>query len=116
MMRTDKTCQQSKMATLPVHFVSTAKQNPSMSVAAIYIRSRDSVVGTATGYGLDDRGVGVRVPVGSTQHPIQWVPGVLSLRVKRPGREAHHSPPACAEITKYGSIHPLPHTPSWRSA
>jgi hypothetical protein len=28
------------------------------------IRSRDSAVGVATGYGLDDRGVGVRVPVG----------------------------------------------------
>jgi glutamine synthetase len=28
-------------------------------------RSRDSVVGTATSYGLGDRGVGVRVPVGS---------------------------------------------------
>jgi hypothetical protein len=27
--------------------------------------SRDSVVGIATGYGLDDREVGVRVPVGS---------------------------------------------------
>jgi hypothetical protein len=27
--------------------------------------SRDSVVGIATGYGLDERGVGVRVPVGS---------------------------------------------------
>jgi hypothetical protein len=25
---------------------------------------RDSVVGIATGYGLDDRGVGVQVPVG----------------------------------------------------
>jgi hypothetical protein len=30
------------------------------------IRGRDSIVGTATGYGLDDGGVGVRVPVGST--------------------------------------------------
>jgi hypothetical protein len=29
------------------------------------IGSRDSVVGIAAGYGLDDRGVGVRVPVGS---------------------------------------------------
>jgi hypothetical protein len=28
-------------------------------------RSRDSAVGIATGYGQDDRGVGVRVPVGS---------------------------------------------------
>jgi hypothetical protein len=27
--------------------------------------SRDSVVGIATSYGLDDRGVGIRVPVGS---------------------------------------------------
>jgi hypothetical protein len=27
--------------------------------------SRDSVVGIASGYGLDDRGVGFRVPVGS---------------------------------------------------
>jgi hypothetical protein len=27
--------------------------------------SRDSAVGIATGYGLDDRGVGVRVPLGS---------------------------------------------------
>jgi hypothetical protein len=29
------------------------------------LRSRDSAVGTATGYGLDDRGVGVRAPVES---------------------------------------------------
>jgi hypothetical protein len=28
-------------------------------------RTRDSVVGIVTSYGLDDRGVGVRVPVGS---------------------------------------------------
>jgi hypothetical protein len=31
----------------------------------LFDRSRDSVVGIATGYGLDDRGVGVRVLVGS---------------------------------------------------
>jgi hypothetical protein len=30
-----------------------------------FTRSRDSVVGIATSYGLDGRGVGVRVPVGS---------------------------------------------------
>jgi hypothetical protein len=29
------------------------------------LTSRDSLVGIAIGYGLDDRGVGVRVPVGS---------------------------------------------------
>jgi hypothetical protein len=29
----------------------------------------------------------------TTQAPIQWVPGVLSLGVKRPWREADHSLP-----------------------
>jgi hypothetical protein len=36
--------------------------------------------------------------------------------VKRPGREADHSPPTSTEVKKMWSIHPLPHTPSWRSA
>jgi hypothetical protein len=75
--------------------------------------SRDSVVGIATAYGLDDRGIGVRVPVGliifstlsraalrPTQHPIQWVPGALSKEVKRLGSEADHSPPTSAEVKK----------------
>jgi hypothetical protein len=86
-----------------------------------------SAVGIAPGYGLDDRGVRVWVPVGSrmipsphrlgrTQSSIEWVPGALSPGVKWPGREADHSPPTSAEVKKYGSIHPLPHTPPWRSA
>jgi hypothetical protein len=33
-----------------------------------------------------------------TQPPVQWVPGALSLGVKRPGREADHSPPSSAEV------------------
>jgi len=33
-----------------------------------------------------------------TQPPIQWVPGALSLQVKRQGREADHSPPSSAEV------------------
>jgi hypothetical protein len=32
-----------------------------------------------------------------TQPPIQQVPEVLSLEVKRPGSEADHSPPSSAE-------------------
>jgi hypothetical protein len=39
-----------------------------------YTESRDSSVGIATGYDLDDRGVGVRVPVGqefSLPHVVQ---------------------------------------------
>jgi hypothetical protein len=35
--------------------------------------------------------------LGPTQPPIQWIPGVLSLRIKRPGREADHSPPHIVE-------------------
>jgi hypothetical protein len=33
-----------------------------------------------------------------TQPPIQWLPGVLSLGVKPPGREADHSPPSSAVV------------------
>jgi len=41
-----------------------------------------------------------RTALGPTQPPIQWVPGVLSLGVKRPGREADHSPPSSAEVNE----------------
>jgi hypothetical protein len=57
-----------------------------------------SIVGIATGYGLDDRGLGVRVfstsskpALGSTQPPIQWTPMALSQGVKRSGCEADHT-------------------------
>jgi hypothetical protein len=64
-----------------------------MYVGIIQLESRESVVGIIISYGLEDRGVGVRAPVlsriffslhrsdrpwGSTQPPIQWVPGALS--------------------------------------
>jgi hypothetical protein len=56
--------------------------------------------------GFDSRrGLGIflfttasRTALGPTQPPTQWVPGALSLGVKRPGREAHHSPPSRAEV------------------
>jgi hypothetical protein len=71
-----------------------------------------SSVGIALGYGLDGRGSRVRflagagnfslhhrVPaLGPTQPPIQWVPRALSLGVKRPGREADHSPPSSGDV------------------
>jgi hypothetical protein len=51
------------------------------------------------------RGLGIflfttasRTALGPTQPPIQWVPGALSLGIKRPGREADHSPPYIAEV------------------
>jgi hypothetical protein len=39
-----------------------------------------------------------RIALEPTQPPIQWLPGALSLRVKRPGCEADHSPPSRAEV------------------
>jgi hypothetical protein len=75
--------------------------------------SRDSSVGMVLGYGMDDRDSRVIFPVGlgnfllttvfrttlrPTQPPIQWLPEVLSLGVKRPGREADHSPPSSVEV------------------
>jgi hypothetical protein len=77
-------------------------------------KSRSDAVGMATGYVLDDRGVGVRVPIGSrifsfpqrrpalglAQPPLQWALETLSLGVKRKGSEAGHSPPTRAEVKK----------------
>jgi hypothetical protein len=56
---------------------------PSNLSSYMQFKSRDSSVGTATGYGLDDRGVGVRVPVGtrifsSTRRP-DWFWGSPNL-------------------------------------
>jgi hypothetical protein len=56
--------------------------------------------------GFDSRrGLGIfsfttvsRTALGPTHPPIQWIPGALPLGVKRPGREADHSPPSRAEI------------------
>jgi hypothetical protein len=48
--------------------------------------------------------------------PIQWVPGALSPGIKRPGREADHSPPDSTEVKKMWIYTSIPHTPSWRSA
>jgi hypothetical protein len=71
--------------------------------------SRGSAVGLTTGCGLDNRGVGIRVPVVSfrpalryTQPPIQWLPGALSPGggVKRQGYEANNALPTSVEVKK----------------
>jgi hypothetical protein len=74
--------------------------------------SRDSSVGIATDYRLDDRiesrwGLGIflfhtvsRPALGPTHPPIQWVLGVLSLGVRRQVPEADHSPPSSTEVKK----------------
>jgi hypothetical protein len=81
-------------------------------------------VGIATGYGLEDREVGVQVPVGSRflsspRRPdrltTQLIPGALSPRVKRPVRKADHSDPTSVEVKKiwiYTTTLPPPPFPS----
>jgi hypothetical protein len=49
-----------------------------------YIWSRDCVFGIATGYGLDDREVGVRVPVGSRIFSSSSRPDQLWVHRKYP--------------------------------
>jgi hypothetical protein len=50
--------------------------------------------------------------LGPTQPPIQWVPGALSLGVKRLGHEADHSSPSSSEVKNawsYTSAPPISH-------
>jgi hypothetical protein len=68
-----------------------------------------SVVGIATGYGLDGPGIEYRwgrdfphlsrTALGPTQPPVQWVP-CLSRGKERPRREADPSPPSSAVVMK----------------
>jgi hypothetical protein len=77
------------------------------------MESRDSSVGIALGYGLDDGGSRVRFPTeagnfslhhrvqnGSGAHPASYPVGTRGSYpgVKRPGREADHLPPSSAEV------------------
>jgi hypothetical protein len=96
-----------------VLFTDLFSPSVTIPVAPMITVSRDSSVSTALGSGLDDRGSMVRFPAGagnfSLHHRVQngygaypasyqWVPEALSVGVKRPGREADHSPPSSAEV------------------
>jgi hypothetical protein len=77
------------------------------TVCTGYRESRDNSVSIApVVIGFNSRrGMGIslfttvsKTALGPTQPPIQRVPWVLSLEVKRPGHEADHSPPFSAEV------------------
>jgi hypothetical protein len=81
-----------------------------------------------------------RPALGPSQPPVQWIPGVLSPGVKRPGRDADHSPhlvprlsrnrsytssPPCASMACSGitslfffgiKFHRYAHTRDWRES
>jgi hypothetical protein len=56
----------------------------------IYSRSRDRLASVAAKFRFRAE-AGHSVPTGSVSQPhIQWIPGVVSPGLKRPGREADH--------------------------
>jgi hypothetical protein len=79
-----------------------------------FSQNQGSSVGIASGYGLDDRAVGVRAPIKSriifySCHPDRlWVHlasystsnGCFPSGIKQPGREDDCSPPASTEVKK----------------
>jgi len=67
----------------------------------------DRWFGSQQGLGIFPFTTASRQALGSTQPPIQWVPGSLSVGVKRPGRESDQSPPSSARSRMRGAIPPL---------
>jgi hypothetical protein len=107
-----------------ISFVALYSQTP--PVCAIGAR-------IGNGYGLDRRGVGVRVPVGASHFcplhvaqtssgvhpvPVKYIPGLFppGEGVKGLRCKAGHSLQPVPTSRKRVSEHPLPHTSSWRIA
>jgi hypothetical protein len=72
--------------------------------------NRNSSVGIATRYGLDDQdsipgkgkifllSIAFRPALGPIPRPIEWVPDAVCLRMKRQWRKTHHLLPSSAEV------------------
>jgi hypothetical protein len=86
------------------------KRNP-IIILSLFLRAvlAQSILRLATGWTVGvlafdyRRGPGIflfttvsRMALGPIQPSIQWIPGTLSLGIKRPGRESDHSPPFSA--------------------
>jgi hypothetical protein len=94
--------------------------------SVVVFHSAICTCGIATGYELDGRDSipcrgktflhSVQTGCVATQPSVQWVPGALSLEVKRQGHEADHSPPSNAEVKNGGAIPPVLHMSSWHNA
>jgi hypothetical protein len=105
-----------------LHFVGTGSSLIRLHFIHYYCWATGWAIGVL---GFDSRrGLGIflftnasRTALGPTQPPIQWVPGALSLGVKRPRREADHSSPSSAEVKEWVEqyLH-SPNRPSWRCA
>jgi hypothetical protein len=124
-----KTWKPETFSWLTVCDVSKETRNKFIIIAFLNVlssgKSRDGSVGITLGYGLDERGSRVRFPTGagnsSLHHRVQTSSGAHPasypmctrgsfLGVKRPGREADHSPPSSADVKNawsYTSIPPI---------
>jgi hypothetical protein len=86
-----------------------ANERSVYAVRTLRVCGPGSVVGIATGYGLDGPGIESRwrrdfqhlsrPALGPTQPPVQWVPGP-SQGKERPGRDADPSPPSSPVVMK----------------
>jgi hypothetical protein len=103
------------------------------TVTTLALHETGSSVSIVSGYGLDDRAIEVRSPaeakgffslasvsrpgLGPTQPRVQWVPGVLSLGLKR-GRgvtlTTHHHKCRGRELLVVGAVLPLSPSATWR--
>jgi hypothetical protein len=66
-----------------------------------------AVIATKLGAGILEFATASRQDLGATQPPIEWVPGALSLGVKRLGREVNHSH-LVPRSRMHGTIPPFP--------
>jgi hypothetical protein len=81
------------------------------------IKNSDHGFESQQGLGISLFTTASRTALGPTQPPLQWVPWGLSPGVKRPGREADHSPPSSAEVKECVELYLYSlSTPSWRGA
>lgn len=80
-------------------------------------RSWDSSVGAVMGHRLDDRGsipdrgkrffhyfAATKLPLGTTQPPIQWVLRDIPQGANLPGSETDHSCPSASVVNTHGRI------------
>jgi hypothetical protein len=79
----------------PVTFCMSERENDFFGILASINVSRVQFLAGAGNFFLHHS---IQNGSGTTQPPIQWVQGALSLGIERPGREANHSPTSSAEV------------------
>jgi hypothetical protein len=95
---THQNCIQEEISSIIADWIREQLNNIQLKIFGLPLsKSRDSSIGIALGYGLDDRGSipGGTVQNGSGVHSASYPMGT---RGSFPGGEADHSPPSIAEV------------------